>query len=262
MVVESGTFTEALREQLGVGAETFGVVLDQAALDRFGAYLEELLAWNQTHNLTAIREPEGVVVRHFLDALSCTRGYDFTIGRPVIDVGTGAGFPGLPLKIVFPELPLTLLDSSIKKVEFLQHLAPELGFRDIDIIHARAEEIAHSGAHRQRFHLCLSRGVAPLAVLAELCLPFVSVGGYFLAQKNRDLGSELEGAAAAFETLGGGRVETVDVEVPGDPTPRTLVRVRKEEPTPARFPRRPGMPAKRPLTAETAGRKKTHPKYR
>src|SRR5438067_995448 len=130
-----------MREELLQGAERLGISLNDAAVERFEIYLRELLAWNQKHNLTAIREPQEVVSRHFLDSLTCMDGYDFRTGRPILDVGTGAGFPGLPLKIAFPDLTLSLLDSSIKKIQFLQHLLPLLGFKDVDLVHARAEEM-------------------------------------------------------------------------------------------------------------------------
>jgi len=251
---------EPLRDSLVAGAASLGVPLDDRAVERFEIYLRELVGWNQQHNLTAIRTPGEIITRHFLDSLSCVAAYDFTAGRPIIDIGAGAGFPGLPLKIAFPDLELVLIDASIKKVEFLRHLCPLLGFTQMDIVHVRAEELAHAGAYRQRFHLALARAVAPLAVLAEYCLPFVTVGGYFIAQKNSGIDAEIAEAAPAIETLGGGRLDQIAVAVPGDPTPRALIRIRKENPTPSSYPRRPGMPAKRPLSASS--RRRTHPKYK
>ena len=251
---------EQLRAFLKQGAEELSIALDDEALGRFDIYLRELLIWNKKHNLTAIREPSEIVARHFLDSLTCTQGYDFTIARQIIDVGAGAGFPGLPLKIAFPSLQITLLDSSIKKVEFLTHLCPLLGFPDVDVVHCRAEEFGHVGSYRQRFYLAVARAVAPLPVLAEFCLPFVTVGGYFLAQKNLELGEELTEATKAFTALGGGDPVTIPVTVPGTDLQRSLIRVRKESPTPSRYPRRPGIPAKRPIG--TAAAERMHPKYR
>ncbi len=252
--------TPALRSTLLAGAETLQLSLDERAVERFTLYLQELLSWNQKHNLTAIRDPAEVITRHFLDSLTCTLAFDFTSVRPVMDVGAGAGFPGLPLKIAFPSLSLTLLDSSVKKIEFLQHLCPLLGFMDVNFVHARAEEFGHVGSYRGKFAAVLSRAVAPLPTLLELCMPFVSLGGVFIAQKNRDLGEELTSGAEVAPVLGGGELEQIEVTTPETDLERSLIVVRKEESTPSAYPRRPGIPAKRPLTA--AGGRRTHPKYR
>ena len=243
------------------GAGSLGISLDERALERFDIYLRVLLEWNQKHNLTAIRDRDEIVTRHFLDALTCVRAYDFTTRRPVLDVATGAGFPGLPLKIAFPDLDLSLLDSSIKKVEFLGHLCPLLGWTEVDIAHGRAEMFAHVGSYRQKFHLVLCRGLAALPSLTEMCLPFVTVGGYLLAQKGPDVDPEIAAAAEGVQILGGGEIERIDVGVPGTKIQHTLIRIRKEESTPSRYPRRPGMPVKRPM-GTTSGRPHPHPKYR
>ena len=253
--------TDHLRSVLQEGSESLGVILDSTALDRFSLFLEQLLQWNQKHNLTAIRDPEEVVTRHFLDSLTCVKGFDFSTGKPVIDVGTGAGFPGIPLKIAFPDLPLTLLEASGKKVEFLQHLAPILGYGDLDIAHARAEDFGHVRTYRGKFQLCVSRAVAALPTLAEFCLPFVAQGGYFIAQKNADLGDELEQGREASLALGGGEVEVIPVTVPGTDLQRALIRIRKENRTLSPYPRRPGVPGKRPLGVPGTG-ERPHPKYR
>jgi 16S rRNA (guanine527-N7)-methyltransferase len=243
----AGGLTEPLQEVLVSGAAEMGIDLGEQAVGRFDRFLSELLVWNNTRNLTAIRDPAEIVTKHFLDSLTCVAGYDFQTGRPILDVGTGAGFPGIPLKIAFPALRLSVLDSSIKKVEFLNHLAPLLGFRDIDVLHGRAELYGHVGSARSHFHLVVTRAVAPLPVLAELCLPFVVLGGYFLAQKNRDLGTELEDGQRAFGLLGGSEAEVIPVRVPHTELERSLIRVRKEAPTASAYPRRPGQPAARPL---------------
>ncbi|MCA1595224.1 MAG: 16S rRNA (guanine(527)-N(7))-methyltransferase RsmG [Chloroflexi bacterium] len=253
--------TELMRQELAAGAAALDITLEEEALVKFDRYLAELLAWNGRHNLTAIREPGAIVRRHFLDSLTCVKGYNFHTGRPVIDVGTGAGFPGLPLKIMFPELRLSLLDSSIKKVEFLKHLCQALGLSDVDIAHGRAEELGHVGSYRSGFHLCLARSLASLPVLAELCLPFVAEGGYFLAQKNRDLGDEWVEGARAIAMLGGGEPEVIEVPSPGEEPPRALIRVRKEDHTPSAYPRRPGIPEKRPLGKEDARGQRKHNKF-
>ena len=257
---ESG-LTSRGRAVLTERAASLGITLDDAAVERFSRYLSELIAWNKTRNLTAIRDPAEIVTRHFLDALTCVRGYDFSINRPVIDVGAGAGFPGLPLKIAFPNLQLSLLDASIKKVEFLKHVCHVMGLNDVDVAHGRAEEFGHVGSYRQRFYLCVTRGLAGLPVLAELCLPFVTIGGYLLAQKNLALGEEWEDGLRAIPALGGGAPEMIEVTPPGGTVTRALIRIRKETGTPSAYPRRPGVPARRPLGKLGEEGQRKHNKY-
>ncbi len=224
-----------------------GVSLNPSQAAAFARYQRELLAWNQRFNLTAIREPEQVLIKHFFDALSVLKATGCLDGQRVIDVGTGAGFPGLALKIACPHMRLTLLDSVAKKVAFCQHIVETLALDDVEVIQGRAEEVAHWEAHREAYDWALARAVARLPVLAEYLLPFVRVGGAMLAQKGETGPSEAQAAQHALEVLGGQLEKIYSLDLPGINETRYLIVVRKQASTPARYPRRPGIPAKRPL---------------
>jgi 16S rRNA (guanine527-N7)-methyltransferase len=230
------------------GARKLGLGLTPGQVESFESYYRELVAWNRKINLTAITGYDEVQVGHFLDSLTVLPVLPAAGQTPrVIDVGTGAGLPGLPLKIVRPEIRLTLLEATGKKASFLQHLIVVLGLDGIDIINNRAEAAAHLTNCRERFDAALSRAVAPLAALAELALPFCAVGGVLIAQKKGDIDVELAGASRAIEVLGGRlrEVRVVDIKELGDR--RCLVIIEKIGPTPGGYPRRPGIPAKRPI---------------
>jgi 16S rRNA (guanine527-N7)-methyltransferase len=208
--------------------------LDEACLPPLLRYGELLLETNRVMNLTAITEPRDVAALHFLDSLALLKLYDFR-GRTAVDVGTGAGFPGLPLRIAEPALRMTLLDSLGKRVNFLQTVCDELGLADVACVHARAEEFA---AHRREsFDIALSRAVAALPALCELCLPLVKVGGAFLAMKSVDSGAELDSACSAAETLGARVAAVKDYAVPGTDVTHRLIVLEKIRPTPAKYPR-------------------------
>lgn len=231
---------------LADGARTFGITLTPAQLDAFETYYGELLAWNARANLTAITGREQVIVKHLLDSLSLAPliHKDTTT---LIDIGSGAGFPGLPLKIALPHLRVTLLEATGKKVAFLKHIIAALNLRDATALHARAEDLARNPAHRENYDVAVARAVAELATLLEYALPFVCVGGVFIAQKGVDVDDEVRRAARALDTLGGRVREVVPVQLPGL-APRHLVVVEKVAATPAAYPRRAGIPEKRPLT--------------
>ncbi len=233
------------------GAARLGLALTPPQVEAFRRYQAMLLAWNRRFNLTAITEPEGVQVRHFLDALSCLpamRARGGLEGRRVVDVGTGAGFPGLPLKIVCPAMRLTLVEATRKKTDFLRALVAELALTGVTVIHARAERLGREALHRERYDWALARAVAEMRVLAEYLLPLVRLGGWALAQKGEHAPAEVQRAACAI-TLLGGEVERLEpVTLPGLAEERFLVLVRKVAATPPRYPRREGMPAKRPLS--------------
>jgi len=237
-------------ERLSTDARELNIALTDRHVAAFETCFRELMAWNKRFNLTAITDREGVLVRHFLDSLSCLKALsraELEAGARVIDVGTGAGFPGLPLKIVCPGMRLTLLEATGKKVTFLEHLVKALELKQVDVIHGRAEELGQSPVHREHYDWALARAVAELPTLAEYLLPLVRVGGTVLAQKGEGAAAEVHGADKAITTLGGRTRQLVPVELRGLAETRYLVVVDKVAATPEKYPRRPGMPNKRPL---------------
>jgi 16S rRNA (guanine527-N7)-methyltransferase len=239
-------------QRLADGARALNLRLTAEQQAAFQLYYEELVAWNRKFNLTAITEYEQVQIRHFLDSLSCLLAGEVRqalshAGARLIDVGSGAGFPGIPLKLVCPSARLTLLEATGKKVTFLEHMIGRLGLGGVTAIHARAEELAHDPAHREGYDLALARAVAELPVVAEYTLPFCKVGGWVVAQKGEAGAAEAWSAEKAIGLLGGELRRVVPVELPGLPEERSLVVLAKVSPTPASYPRRPGMPGKRPL---------------
>ena len=237
-------------EPLVAGAQELHITLTDRHLDSFETCYREMVDWNQRFNLTAITDWEGVLVRHFLDSLSCLKALprkSLAAGARVIDVGTGAGFPGLPLKLVCPEMQLTLLEATGKKVTYLEHMVRVLGLKGVKIVHGRAEELGRDPAHRERYDWALARAVAEMPVLAEYLLPLARVGGAMLAQKGEGAAAEVHAAEAAINTLGGRVRQLVPVELRGLAETRHLVVVDKVAATPEKYPRRPGVPQKRPL---------------
>jgi 16S rRNA (guanine527-N7)-methyltransferase len=237
-------------EKLELGAKKLGLELESRQLEQFSIYYQELLDWNKRVNLTAITDYEEVQIKHFLDSLTVTLAWQpakANVDLSIIDVGTGAGMPGIPLKIAFPDLKLVLLEAAAKKAAFLQHIAQKLGLNDVEILVGRAEEVAHLTQYRERFDLVLSRAVAPLPTLVELTLPFCTIGGSFIAQKKGTIDQEISRANKAISILGGSlrEVKRVDLEEFADE--RYLVVIDKLSPTSPKYPRRPGIPAKRPL---------------
>jgi 16S rRNA (guanine527-N7)-methyltransferase len=235
---------------LTAGARELNITLANHQLTAFETCYRELVDWNQRFNLTAITDREGVLVRHFLDSLSCLKALpqaDLAAGARVIDVGTGAGFPGLPLKIICPAMRLTLLEATGKKVTYLEHVVDALGLAGVEVIHGRAEELGRDATHRERYDWALARAVADMPALAEYLLPLVRVGGAVLAQKGEGAAAEVHKADAAIVTLGGRVRQLVPVELRGLAETRYLVVMDKVASTPEKYPRRPGMPQKRPL---------------
>ncbi len=239
-------------QRLKDGAQAMGIRLTQAQLAAFQFYYDELVAWNQHFNLTAITDYDQVQVRHFLDSLSCLllEEVRLALRRPaarLIDVGAGAGFPSIPLKLLHAQARLTLLEATGKKVTFLDHMVQALGLQFTSVVHARAEELGHEAAHREQYDLALARAVAELSVVAEYTLPFCKAGGYVVAQKGEAGAAEAWSAERAITLLGGQLQRVMPVQLPGLPEERTLVVIRKVGPTPEAYPRRSGTPSKRPL---------------
>lgn len=234
-------------DELAVWARAFGLSLTPAQVEQFAAYESLLLHWNERISLTAIRDPRGIRIRHFLDSLACATVTGPLNGRSLIDVGSGAGFPGLPLKILFPQLRLTLVDSVVKKARFLELAAAELGLREVNVVADRAEVLGQDPAFREQFDWAAARAVAELRVLAEYLLPLCRVGGAMLAQKGESAPSEAGAAAGAIARLGGGEARLTTVSLPETDQLHFLVVVPKTQATDRRYPRRPGLPAKRPL---------------
>lgn len=227
------------------GAEELGTTLDESAVRRFRAYYDLLVRRNSEFNLTAITGEDAAARLHFLDCLGLLGAYDFT-GKRVIDVGSGAGFPGLPLKIALPSVDITLVDSTEKKVNFLSEAAELMGL-EARCVHGRAEELGQSPDFRESFDTAVSRAVARLNVLCELCLPLVKVGGAFVAMKSADSDGELREAHTAIVTLGGDKPEIFPYTIPGTDIVRRAVVIRKASNTPKKYPRRFGAIKKSPL---------------
>ena len=213
----------------------------------FERYRQELIAWNQRINLTAIRDPEQMLSKHFLDSLSVLKATGCLNGQRVADVGTGAGFPGLVLKIACPAMRLTLIESVGKKAKFCRHIVETLGLENVEVLTARAEEIGQQEGHREAYDWAVARAVAQLPILAEYLLPLVRLEGHMLAQKGETAPREAQEATRALQILGGKLEKIETVELPGIVETRHLVVIRKVAATPVRYPRRPGMPAKKPL---------------
>jgi 16S rRNA (guanine527-N7)-methyltransferase len=233
------------QQLLADASAAWGLPLDARQRAQFEQYADELLAWNAHTNLTAVRSRDEVYVRHFLDSLVLARHW----GAPpasLVDIGSGAGFPGVPLKILRPELDLTLIDSVGKKTAFLQHLAASLGLGGVRVITGRAEELGRDGRERERHDLVTARAVADLRVLAEYGLPLLRIGGRLLAPKGGGAAEEAAAAGTAITSLGGALAAIEPVELPGV-EPRALVVIKKVRPTDRRFPRGVGIPAKKPL---------------
>ena len=237
----------AFEEILAARAAEAGIPLTAEQIGQFSAYHEMLLDWNTRMNLTALTAPEDVAVKHIIDSLTAYDAALFDGARTLIDVGTGAGLPGIPLAVYAPHLTVTLLDSLNKRVRFLTEVTAAMGLPNVRCIHARAEEAARTAEHRAAYDIVVSRAVARLPVLLEYTLPFVRVGGTLLALKGRAYAEEQKEARRAAEVLGGGRITARPVHLPGLDDVRAILTVTKERQTPAIYPRGGGAPARRPL---------------
>lgn len=234
---------QILEQKLG----ELGIKQDQNQLERFHKFYQLLIEWNKVMNLTGITEYEDVVEKHFVDSLSIIKAIDLSRIHTVIDVGTGAGFPGIPLKIAFPHLRVVLLDSLNKRIKFLDEVISQLELTEIRTIHGRAEEYARKEEYREQFNLCVSRAVANLSTLSEYCLPYIQVGGMFIPYKSGEIDDEVEQSKKAVRILGGNIKDVMKFELPGTDIHRSFVLIHKEQHTQKKYPRKAGIPAKEPL---------------
>lgn len=222
-----------------------GMELSDKQIAQFNLYYELLTAKNKVMNLTAITEYNDVVKKHFIDSMMISRVLDIKKINSLCDVGTGAGFPGIPLKIVYPHLHLTLVDSVGKRVNFLSEVVEKLGLEDVEAIHSRTEDLAHNSKHREKYDLVTARAVASMNVLSEYCIPYAKIGGYFAAYKSGNIEEEIENAKNAVKTLGG-KIEKTDMFELYE-MGRSIVLIRKVNSTPKIYPRKAGTPSKNPL---------------
>jgi 16S rRNA (guanine527-N7)-methyltransferase len=225
----------------------FGIHLSGRQLALLNSFERELLAWNEKFNLTAIRDPEGIRTKHFLDSFSCTLAWKDKPPASLVDVGTGAGLPGVPLKILYPHMKLTLVESVGKKANFCRHVVETLGLESVQVVQARAEDLGQDAAHREHYEWAAARAVASLPVLAEYLLPLVQMGGAALAQKGESGPAEAQAAESALRILGGRLRQVLPITLPGVADQRYLVVLDKRATTPAMYPRRAGLAAKAPL---------------
>ena len=238
---------ENAQSKFDLELEKIGITLNEQQKQQFDKYYEMLVEWNKVMNLTGITEYDEVNLKHFTDSLTIARTQEMQKVQSVIDIGTGAGFPGIPLKIAFPHLKVVLLDSLNKRIKFLEAVIEELGLENISTIHGRAEDFAKKKEYRECFDLCVSRAVANLATLSEYCLPFVKVEGEFISYKSGDSDEEIRDAEFAVKVLGGKITDVDKFQLPGTDMGRSLVKIKKVKNTAGKYPRKAGLPSKEPL---------------
>lgn len=228
--------------------QELNIQLDDRQMEQFNTYYELLVEWNKVMNLTGITEKEEVNEKHFIDSLSVVKAIDVNSIHSVIDIGTGAGFPGIPLKIAFPHLKIVLLDSLNKRINFLNTVIDTLGLENIYTIHGRAEDYAKQTEYREQFDVCVSRAVANLSTLSEYCIPYVKTGGMFIPYKSGEIDEELLNAKKAIHILGGKLEDVVKFQLPNSEINRSFVIISKKMNTSKKYPRKAGLPTKEPLS--------------
>lgn len=238
-------FAKLMQEELA----DISIILNEKQMNQFYQYYEQLIQWNKVMNLTAITELEDVVTKHFVDSLSLVKAVPDICEKEwkILDLGTGAGFPGVPLKIAFPDLHVTLLDSLNKRINFLNEVIEILGLENIHGIHGRAEDYGREKSYREQYDLCVSRAVANLSTLSEYCMPYVKTGGYFIPYKSGKIEEELVQAKGAVKLLGGRIEEVITFTLPKTEVERSLVKIKKIEGIAKKYPRKAGLPSKEPL---------------
>ncbi|PLS15787.1 16S rRNA (guanine(527)-N(7))-methyltransferase RsmG [Bacillus sp. M6-12] len=234
-------------EQFTKSLEERGINLSPEQLRQFEMYYEILVEWNEKMNLTAITDKEEVYLKHFYDSISAAFYFDFSKSYSICDVGAGAGFPSIPLKICHPHLKISIVDSLNKRISFLQHLADSLGLMDVAFYHDRAETFGQKSEHREAYDIVMARAVARMSVLSELCLPLVKPGGTFIAMKAASAEDEMRAGNKAVTTLGGQIEDVFSFTLPIEESERNIITVQKVKSTPKKYPRKPGTPNKMPL---------------
>ncbi len=227
--------------------EDLKIELTEIQISQFMKYYEMLVEWNKVMNLTGITEFDEVIEKHFVDSLAIVKVFDISKKKKLIDIGTGAGFPGIPLKIAFPELEVVLLDSLNKRINFLNAVIDELELDGISTIHGRAEDFSKMTEHREKYDICVSRAVANLASLSEYCMPYVKIGGHFVPYKSGNIEEELKNAEKAIKVLGGKLVGAKKIFLPDSDIERSFVIIDKKVATSKKYPRKAGMPTKEPI---------------
>ncbi|MTI70437.1 MAG: 16S rRNA (guanine(527)-N(7))-methyltransferase RsmG [Firmicutes bacterium] len=234
-------------DTLTSGIKELNIDVDNSKLEKFKTYKQLLKEWNKKINITAIEDDDEIDLKHFLDSLTIFKTDLIKDNQKIIDIGTGGGFPGVPIKIINNSTEVLLLDSLKKRIKYLDTVIEELELDNIKAVHGRAEEYAKQTEHREKYDIAVSRAVASLNILSEYCLPFVKVGGYFIAMKGPDLKDEINEAKKALETLGGEVFKNIKVKLPNSDITHNLLIIKKITKTPTKYPRKPGKPKKRPL---------------
>lgn len=236
-----------LREVLKNGALSYNINLNQEQIEQFIIYMDLLKEWNQKINLTTITDDMGIIGKHFIDSISIVKSGVLKNGMRLIDVGTGAGFPGIPIKIIMPGVRVVLLDSLNKRINYLNEVVNKLNLKDIEAVHGRAEEFSKKPEFREKFDIATARAVANLSVLSEYCIPYVKVGGYFISMKGPSIDEEIQSGKNAISTLGGKFVEIIKTEIPGEDLDHRIVVVEKVKKTDEKYPRKYAQIEKKPI---------------